>query len=367
MDIVITHNLLCARGGAEKVILEIAKKFEPVAIYVLRYDKEGTYPEFSEFNVVEMGAPRGSLLVGPVGASKFYGMKIREDYDVVNAHWPPSHWVRNRNPGCVWYCHSPSRAVYDLYDYRMGGFSLPVKLGHYFYSKAYRAVDRRVCSGLEHIFANSRNVQGRISKYLGQESEVLYPGVDYDEYECRDYDKYFFLPGRIDPTKRIEYVISAFNEFRKTHGDFRLVIAGSLDEKFRWYYEKIKSIFDGEILLNVDSYKMLELYSNCYCVLFSGMDEDFGITPLEGMACSKPVISVNEGGPRETVVDGKTGFLVGDAASMARRMGELADDFGLAERMGRAGRLRVRAMFSWDVFLRRFGAVCRDVADRTCG
>jgi len=249
----------------------------------------------------------------------------------------------------------------------MGGFSLPVKLGHYFYSKAYRAVDRRVCSGLEHIFANSRNVQGRISKYLGQESEVLYPGVDYDEYECRDYDKYFFLPGRIDPTKRIEYVISAFNEFRKTHGDFRLVIAGSLDEKFRWYYEKIKSIFDGEILLNVDSYKMLELYSNCYCVLFSGMDEDFGITPLEGMACSKPVISVNEGGPRETVVDGKTGFLVGDAASMARRMGELADDFGLAERMGRAGRLRVRAMFSWDVFLRRFGAVCRDVADRTCG
>ncbi len=367
MDIVITHNLLCARGGAEKVILEIAKRFDPAAIYVLRYDRDGTYPEFSEFNVVETGAPRGSALLGPAAAYKFYRMKIHEDYDIVNTHWPPSHWVRNKNPRCVWYCHSPSRAVYDLYDYRMSEFGPSMKLGHYFYSKAYRVVDRKVCSRLEHIFANSRNVQERVSKYLGQESEVLYPGVDYDEYVCADYKKYFFCPGRIDPTKRIEYVISAFFEFQKSHPDFELVIAGSLEPKFRDYYNYLKSIFDGKILLNVDPGKMLELYSNCCCVLFAGMNEDFGITPLEGMASSKPVISVNEGGPRETIIDGETGFLVDSESLMARRMGELADDFGLAERMGKEGRRRVVKRFGWDVFLRRFGEVCRDVAGRTCG
>jgi glycosyltransferase involved in cell wall biosynthesis len=40
------------------------------------------------------------------------------------------------------------------------------------------------------------------------------------------------------------------------------------------------------------------------------MDEDFGMTPVEAMASGKPVVAVNEGGFKETVVDGKTGVLV---------------------------------------------------------
>lgn len=362
MDIVITHNMLTSRGGAEKVILEIAEKFEPVAIYVLKYDPEGTYPEFSEFNVVEMGALRFQNLLGPLAAARFSRLKLKEDYDVVNAHWSPSHWVRNRNPHCVWYCHSPSRAVYDLYDYRMKQFSLPMKFGHYFYSNAFRRIDWSVCSKMDHIFANSRNVKKRVSEYLGADSEVLYPGVDFELYGCKDYKKYFFCPGRIDPTKRIEYVISAFNEFRKKHPEFKLVIAGSLDPKFQGYYNHLRSIFDGEILLNVDSKKMDELYSNCYCVLFAGMNEDFGITPLEGMASFKPVISVNEGGPKETIVDGETGYLVDGVSVMFEKMSYLADNFDVVERVGKVGRKRVVDMFSWNRFLKRFGEVCRRVA-----
>ncbi len=38
--------------------------------------------------------------------------------------------------------------------------------------------------------------------------------------------------------------------------------------------------------------------------------EGFGMIQVEAMACGKPVISINVGGPRDTVVDGKTGFLV---------------------------------------------------------
>ena len=36
--------------------------------------------------------------------------------------------------------------------------------------------------------------------------------------------------------------------------------------------------------------------------------EDFGITPLESMACGVPVIAFGEGGALDTVVDGKTGI-----------------------------------------------------------
>ncbi len=38
--------------------------------------------------------------------------------------------------------------------------------------------------------------------------------------------------------------------------------------------------------------------------------EGFGMIQVEAMACAKPVISINVGGPKDTIVHGKTGFLV---------------------------------------------------------
>ncbi|MCA1732686.1 MAG: glycosyltransferase, partial [Acidobacteria bacterium] len=37
--------------------------------------------------------------------------------------------------------------------------------------------------------------------------------------------------------------------------------------------------------------------------------EDFGITPLEAMASGTPVVSIAEGGVKESVIDGITGIL----------------------------------------------------------
>ena len=37
--------------------------------------------------------------------------------------------------------------------------------------------------------------------------------------------------------------------------------------------------------------------------------EGFGMIQVEAMACGKPVISINVGGPAETIIHGKTGFL----------------------------------------------------------
>jgi len=56
------------------------------------------------------------------------------------------------------------------------------------------------------------------------------------------------------------------------------------------------------------------------------VDEDFGITPVEAMAAGKCVLATNEGGYRETVVDGMTGFLLpADANAFATKLRELDD------------------------------------------
>jgi alpha-1,3/alpha-1,6-mannosyltransferase len=116
---------------------------------------------------------------------------------------------------------------------------------------------------------------------------------------------------------------------------------------------------DGEIHVNVDRRKMLELYSNCYAVLYAPKDEDFGIVPLEAMAAYKPCIAVNEGGPKEVVADGKTGYLVNSESEMAERMRFLADDINTVEKLGKTARKHVEDNFSWERFMKRFGEQCR--------
>src|SRR5690606_32608839 len=78
--------------------------------------------------------------------------------------------------------------------------------------------------------------------------------------------------------------------------------------------------------------------------------EGYGVVNIEAMACGKPVVSTNRGGPAETVADGETGYLVppGDAVALASRVIDLLHDTDLRAQMGAAGRQRVLAQFSME-------------------
>ncbi|MDQ3855614.1 MAG: glycosyltransferase, partial [Chloroflexota bacterium] len=85
--------------------------------------------------------------------------------------------------------------------------------------------------------------------------------------------------------------------------------------------------------------------------------EPFGLTPLEAMACARPVIGSTVGGLAHTIVDGATGYLIPprDPEALASRMQRVLHDRDLQERMGRVGRTRVERKFSWQL-----------TAERTC-
>lgn len=95
--------------------------------------------------------------------------------------------------------------------------------------------------------------------------------------------------------------------------------------------------------------------------------ESLGMVHLESMAMARPVVSMDNGGPAETVVDGETGFLVPpeDPDALADRVVTLLRDPALRARMGAAGRERVLARYTAagyaaqiaDVFERAIGSV----------
>src|SRR5581483_5222940 len=77
--------------------------------------------------------------------------------------------------------------------------------------------------------------------------------------------------------------------------------------------------------------------------------EPFGITPVEAMACGRPVVGAAVGGIMATVVDGETGFLVPpkDPAAVADRLARLFADPALLRACGRKARRRAVARYTW--------------------
>ena len=73
--------------------------------------------------------------------------------------------------------------------------------------------------------------------------------------------------------------------------------------------------FRGEV---TDS-ELIDLYSNALFTMFPFTNEPFGYVPLESMACGTPVLTYKKQGPAETVIDGRTGWLVKTQNEIVKR------------------------------------------------
>lgn len=95
--------------------------------------------------------------------------------------------------------------------------------------------------------------------------------------------------------------------------------------------------------------------------------EPFGITPVEAMACARPVIGAEVGGIKSTVNDSVTGFLIPsrDPAALADRLARLQRHPELARAMGEAGRRRACEHYTWRHVATQLAAIYADVLDTT--
>lgn len=86
-------------------------------------------------------------------------------------------------------------------------------------------------------------------------------------------------------------------------------------------------------------------------VTYTPKNEHFGIVPLEGMYMRRCVVATNTGGPTETIVNGRTGFLCKpDAYSFSLAMAEAINNPEMVKLMGETGRKRVENVFSFEAF-----------------
>jgi len=192
-------------------------------------------------------------------------------------------------------------------------------------------------------------------------------------------DEFIILQlGRMVPRKGVDNVVRALGMLRRVHGiTARLLIVGGETREPQAdktpEIGRLRKIVEQEGLTEsvvfVGSRYRSELrdyYTAADVFVTTPWYEPFGLTPLEAMACGRPVIGSAVGGITFTVEDGGTGFLVPprDPAALAARLRDLLTDASLRQRMGQAARERVEREFTWPMVAERTASLYRALLGR---
>jgi len=150
-------------------------------------------------------------------------------------------------------------------------------------------------------------VSGRIRRFLGRTSEVVYPPVDTARYRFARVGDFWLSVNRLSHEKRLDLQMEVFRRLPRE----RLVVAGGpqLGVRMERFVRSLDPPRNVEFVGEVEDAKLRDLYATCRGLIATSQDEDFGLAPLEAMASGKAVVAVDEGGYQESVVHRKTGWL----------------------------------------------------------
>lgn len=206
------------------------------------------------------------------------------------------------------YCFTPMRYAWLFPKEYLGPFKATLAAPYLAYLRHW---DKVHSHRVDRYVAISKHVQKRIKDFYGRESDLVYPPVDTQRCTPASDDGeanggYDLVVSAIVPYKKIGLAVEAYNKL-----GYPLKVVGVGGE-----LERLRKIGADniEFLGWRSDEEILELYRNCRNLLFPG-EEDYGIVPLEAMACGKPVIAYNRGGATETVLDGVSGLFFDEQTS----------------------------------------------------
>lgn len=253
------------------------------------------------------------------------------------------------------YCYTPMRYAWAMEGKYLRDFGLGRGPAGWLARRELaklREWDRAAASRVDDIVAISHYVAGRVREAYGREAAVIYPPVDVEAFTPRESkDRFYVFVSRLVPYKRADVVVEAF---RRMPGR-ELVVIGDGPQRAALERDLPPNV---TLLGHAPHGVVVDHLQRARAFVFAG-EEDFGIAPVEALACGTPVIALGRGALLETVIDGETGvfFPTPEPAAIVAAV----ERFESLSPAIVATRCRARALeFSGPLFRDRFAAFARE-------
>jgi glycosyltransferase involved in cell wall biosynthesis len=357
--VVIAHDYITQRGGAERVVLGLLDAFPGARLVTSVFAPKATFPEFADHRVETLwlnkvpAFRRDPRLAFPFLA-RAWSNAVIEDADVVLCS--TSGWAHGVSTSAskVAYCYNPARWLYQPEDYLMGA-GKPARVLRDRLAPKLMSWDAQKATEVSRYVTTSTAVAGRILEFYGRDSEIVPPPVNIDPEGDQEpvvgvQPGFLLSVSRARGYKNVQIVCDAVEGLP---GE-RLVVIGDLParESGGDWSERLQGVG------RVSDAQLRWLYANCRAVV-SASHEDFGLTPIEGNAFGKPAVLLRAGGFLDTLVEGITGCFIEDETPNAVRAALLRIPEVDAET------LKVYAKgFRQEVFMRKMRTIVDEVAGR---
>jgi glycosyltransferase involved in cell wall biosynthesis len=299
-SVAIVHDYLNQRGGAERVVLEMASMWPRAPIYTSLYRPESTFPEFGGRDVRtspinRLPVDRAFRNLFPLYPAAFRAFGTLRQNVVISSSSGWAHSIRTSiDTFHAVYCYTPARWLYgaDHLGASRRKQALKPMIG------LVRSWDRTAALRADLYIAISNGVRDRIKEQYGIDAPVVYPPVDVDRFRPSERGERLLVVSRLLPYKRVDVIVDA-----ATQAGIGLDIVGigpSMDDLQHRAGPTVK--FHGRL----PDAEITGLMEGCRAFCLPGK-EDFGITPVEANAAGKPVVALAAGGALETLEEGKSG------------------------------------------------------------
>lgn len=341
--ILIVDPYLDVFGGGEKHILSIGKVFEKHGYEVsLFWNDEKILTQLSETLKIDTSS-------FTIEKEKRKG----EGYDVLLYVTDGSYFIPKAKKNYV-FCMYPQKSIYES--------SLLNKL-------KWRGWG---------FFANSEFTAGYISKWVGKKTGVVHPFIEdaiFDSYSpIEKKEKVILSVGRFFRhlhAKNQHLLVEAFNSLQSRHSefaDFKLVLVGSVKKEDEEYFEEVKLLAQGNenivLVKNAPYSEWLQHYKTSLFYWHAaglGADlnvhpeatEHLGISVLEAMIAGCITFAHNSGGPKETIENGKTGFLYDTIEELVSKTAEVNSASSNLQEVSTAAKEYGEQNFSSGIFKRK--------------
>jgi glycosyltransferase involved in cell wall biosynthesis len=316
------HDYLLVLRGAERTFAAMADSWPDAPIVTLLYDEPGTERRFAERAVttsslgrigVRQGNFRALLPIFPTATRR---LDLSGFDCVVSSSSAFAHGVRTPSgANHVCYCHSPFRYAWHEQQRALSEVPAPLRPALALALRRHRAFDRRAARAVDRYVANGQITRERIRRFWGRDADVVHPPVDVERFSIGDPGDHVLFVGELVRHKRPDLAIEAAVAAGRP-----IKVVGAGPE-----FGRLRARFGGraEFLGRVGDAELGRLYAGAAALVVPNVEE-FGIASVEAQAAGRPVIAVDAGGARETVVHGRTGLLVpdGDVGALTRALRE---------------------------------------------